>query len=210
MDSVTLAGLVKIELPGKTLLLCDGAFVKWGADTFFSADADFGSVGDIEPLSEGVGDSAPALRITFLPASTAAAADLSQPSWQGSRVRLWIAEVDITTNLVVGTPDLMFDGQTDSTELIVGRGKRQLVMDIVSAAERLFVIDEANTLSDRFHQSLYPGERGEENATGVGVGVAWGTVLPAQSYGLGFSGGGNYGGGSGGGGGRSPNNEQMK
>lgn len=208
MDSVTLAGLVKIELPGKTLLLCDGAFVKWGADTFFSSDDDFGIIGGVEPLSEGVGDSAPALRLTFLPSSAADAAALSQPSWQGSRVRLWIAEVDIATNLVAGTPDLIFDGQTDSTELVIGQAKRDLVMDVVSAAERLFVIDEGNTLSDRFQQYLYPGERGEENATGVGVGVAWGQALPAQSYGLGFSGGGgNYGGGGGGG---RLNNEQLR
>lgn len=186
MDSITLSGLIKIELPEATLLLCDGGFVIWGGDTFFNTDPVFGSIGAIEPLSEGVGDSAPALRLTFLPASTAAAADLSQPSWQGSRVRMWIAEVNLSTNAVIGTPDLMFDGQTDSTELVIGKGKRELVMDVVSSAERLFVIDEANTLSDRFHKSLYPGERGEENATGVGVGVAWGTSGPAQTYGSGF------------------------
>lgn len=197
MDSVALTGLIKIELPEATLFLCDGAFVIWGSETYSSTDAVFGGIGAIEPLSEGVGDSAPALRLTFLPASTAAAADLSQPSWQGSRVRMWIAEVNLSTNAVVGTPELMFDGQTDSTELVVGKSKRELVMDIVSAAERLFVIDEANTLSDRFHQLLYPGERGEENATGVGVGVAWGTALPAQTYGTGFSGGGGGGGGGG-------------
>lgn len=202
MDSVTLAGLVKIELPAKTLRLCDGAFVIWGAETFFSSDDDFGNVGALDPVSEGVGDSAPALRLTFQPSSTAAAADLSQPGWQGCRVRVWIAEVNPANNQVVGTPSLQFDGQTDTTELIVGQAKRAVVMDIVSRAERLFVIDEGNTLSDRFHQTLYPGERGEENATGIGVGVAWGTALPAQSYGLGFTGGGSGGG--------TRNNENMK
>jgi len=139
VDSITLSGLIKIELPEATLLLCDGGFVIWGGDTFFNTDPVFGSIGAIEPLSEGVGDSAPALRLTFLPASTAAAADLSQPSWQGSRVRMWIAEVNLSTNAVIGTPDLMFDGQTDSTELVIGKGKRELVMDVVSSAERLFV-----------------------------------------------------------------------
>lgn len=207
MDSITLAGLVKIELPDATIRLCDGAFVIWGEETFFSSDENFGNIGGIDAVSEGVGDSAPALRLTFQPTTTAAPADLSQPSWQGSRVRVWIAEVDPDTNQVTGTPSLQFDGQTDTTELIVGRSKRLVVMDIVSRAERLFVIDEGNTLSDRFHQSLYPGERGEENATGIGVGVAWGQALPAQSYGLGFSGGGNYGGGGGGG---RLNNEQLR
>lgn len=197
MDRVMLAGLIKVVLPGATLLLCDGAFVKWDAETFRSADSTFGVVGQIEPIAEGVGDEIPALRITFNPASTAAAAELSQPDWQGSHVQMWVAEVSPATNVIVGTPALMFDGQTDSTELVIAKGKRELGMDVVAAAERLFVINEGNTLTPRFHKSLYPGELGEDNATGVGIGKAWGTALPQQSYGAGFS----YGGSGGGGGG---------
>lgn len=188
MDIATLAGLVKIELPEATLRICDGAFVKWDAETFEASDPDFGTIGSMEPVEEGVGDEIPALRMTFLPNSTASAAALSQPEYQGCRVRMWIAEVDIDTNQVVGDPSLEFDGQADSTDLIIGKGTRELEMDVVSAAERLFVINEGNTLSPRFHKLLYPGELGQDNAIGVGVGVAWGTALPAQSYGTGFSG----------------------
>lgn len=195
MQIVTLAGLVRIDLPEAELCLCDGAFVIWGADRYESSHPDFGTIGSMEPIEEGAGDEIPALRMTFLPKDTAAAADLSRPEWQGCRVRMWIAEVNIETFEVVGDPDLMFDGQLDSTELVIDRGTRELEMDIVSAAERLFVINEGNTLSPRFHKSLYPGELGEDNATGVGIGVAWGTALPAQTYGSGFS----YGGGGGGG-----------
>ena len=194
MDRVTLAGLVKITLPDATLLMCDGAFVKWDAEKFRSADATFGTIGQIEPIAEGVGDEIPALRITFNPVSTAAAAELSQPDWQGSRVEMWVAEVSLETNAVVGTPALMFDGQTDSTELLIDVGARELGMDVVSAAERLFVVNEGNTLTPRFHKSLFPGELGEDNATGIGVGKAWGTAQPQQSYGAGFS----YGGAGGG------------
>lgn len=188
MDIATLAGLVKIELPDATLRICDGAFVRWDAETFEASDPDFGTIGSMEPVEEGVGDEIPALRMTFLPNSTASAAILSQPEYQGCRVRMWIAEVDIDTNEVVGDPSLEFDGQADSTELIIGKGTRELEMDVVSAAERLFVINEGNTLSPRFHKLLYPGELGQDNAIGVGVGVAWGTALPAQSYGQGYSG----------------------
>lgn len=188
MDRACLSGLVKIELTDATLRLCDGAFVIWGAETFDAEDEVFGTIGSMQPVEEGAGDEIPALRMTFLPKSTAAAADLSQPEWQGCRVRLWIAEVDIDTNAVIGTPDLMFDGQLDSTVLVIGRGTRELEMEIVSAAERMFLINEGNTLSPRFHKLLYPGELGEDNAIGVGVGVAWGTSLPAQTYGPGFSG----------------------
>lgn len=195
MDIVTLAGLVRIDLPEAELRLCDGAFVIWGADKYESAHPDFGTIGSMEPIEEGTGDEIPALRMTFLPRDSAAAAELSRPEWQGCRVRMWIAEVDIETFEVVGEPDLMFDGQLDSTELVIDRGTRELEMDIVSAAERLFVINEGNTLSPRFHKSLYPDELGEDNATGVGVGVAWGTALPAQTYSTGFSYGGSGGGG---------------
>lgn len=207
MDIVTLAGLVKIELPDVTLRLCDGAFVIWDAETFTASDPDFGTIGSMEPVDEGVGDEIPALRMNFLPNSSAAAADLSKPEYQGCRVRMWIAEVDLATNEVIGDPSLEFDGQADSTDLVIDRGTRELEMDIVSAAERLFLINEGNTLSPRFHKSLYPGELGQDNAIGVGVGVAWGTALPAQTYGPGYGGSGD---GGGGGGGRFFNNEMMK
>lgn len=204
MESVTLAGLVQIDLPPDllpepSLRFCDGAFVRWGGDLFESGDPDFGVIGAVEAVEEGTGDEIPALRMTFLPALTAAAAMLSRPEYQGCTVRSWIAEVDLATNEVIGTPSLEFDGQIDGTDLVIDRGNRELEMDITSRAERLFLINEGNTLSPRFHKSLFPGETGEDNATGVGVGVAWGTALPAQTYGGGFSSGSGGAGGAGGG-----------
>lgn len=187
MDRSCLSGLIQVDLPEQTIKLCDGSFVKWGAEMFDAEDPDFGTIGSMETIEEGVGDEIPALRMTFLPKSTAAAAVLSSPEYQGCRVRMWIAEVDLSTNEVIGDPSLEFDGQSDSTDLVIDRGTRELEMEIVSAAERLFLINEGNTLSPRFHKSLYPGELGQDNAIGVGVGVAWGTALPAQTYGTGFA-----------------------
>ncbi|MFN7029464.1 MAG: hypothetical protein ACK4PC_08855, partial [Sphingopyxis sp.] len=109
------------------------------------------------------------------------------------RVRMWIAEVDEATATIDGTPTLMFDGQVDSSDLVIDRGSRELEMTIVPAAERLFLIDEGNTLSPRFHKLLFPGELGEDNATGVGVGVAWGAASASGSYGYGYGGGGGGG-----------------
>jgi hypothetical protein len=42
MDRVLLAGLMKLELPGRDVLLCDGGFVLWAADTFVGVDPDLG------------------------------------------------------------------------------------------------------------------------------------------------------------------------
>lgn len=175
MDRIWLCGIMEMQLrDGRTIRLCDGGFVTVGGNTYRSSDPDFGVIGSMEAFSEGVGDSVPAFKLTFLPASTAAAADISAPGMQGSITRFWIVEVDADTGLVVGDPDLMFDGQIDQTVLRIGKGKRELDIDFVSTAERLFSINEGNSLNPRFHKLVNPGELGEDNATGLGVSVAWG------------------------------------
>lgn len=175
MDRIWLAGLMEMQLrDGRTIRLCDGGFVTVGGHTYRSSDDTFGVIGSMEAFSEGVGDSVPAFKLTFLPASTAAASDISAPGMQGSITRFWIVEVDADTGLVIGEPDLMFDGQIDQTVLRIGKGKRELDIDFVSTAERLFSINEGNSLNPRFHKVVNPGELGEDNATGLGVSVAWG------------------------------------
>lgn len=195
MQSVTLSGLVQIDLRGgATLRLCDGGIVTWGANTFTSKDSTFGGIGGMEPLSEGVGDEVPALRMTFFPESTAAAADLVQPGWQASPMKFWIAEVDRSTGEVVGTPELMLHGQLDTADLEVGMGTRAINFDVVSTAERLLEGNQGNTLSPRFHKSVWPGETGEDAAIGIGISVAWGVESPTGGGGAAVLGGGNSGG----------------
>lgn len=188
MDRATLVGIIKIELPGATIRLCDGGFVTWGAETFTGKDAVFGAIGSLEALTEGVGEEIPALGLTLLPAATSAPADLSQPGFQRSAVRLWIAEVDDDTGAIVGDPELVFYGQIDQTVLTLGRTTRDLALTIVSTLERLFLRNEGNSLSPAFHKSVWPGETGHDNATGLTVGVAWGAESSKPASG--FSGGG--------------------
>lgn len=181
MERVTLSGLMKMELrDGRTILLCDGAFVDWSGDRYLSADPVFGTIGSMETFTEGVGDEVPGFKLTFLPVSTAAAADLSAPGMQGSRTRFWIAELNADTGAIIGDPDLQFDGQIDRTTLKIGRGSRSLDIEFVSTAERLFAANEGNSLNPRSHKLVNPGEKGEDNATGLGIGVAWGTEAQVE------------------------------
>ena len=190
MDRIALIGLIKIELPGHTVLLCDGGFITWNGETYRSADPVFGSIAAVEGMSEGQGDEIPALDLTLLPPGTTAPAELSKPGYQRSRVQFWIAEYDVDSGQIIGAPEQMFDGQIDQTTLKVGQG-RELNMSIVSNAERLFELDIGNTLSPAFHKSVNPGELGHDNATGLSVPVAWGVEGPPRGY--------RGGGGSGGG-----------
>ena len=176
MERVLLSGLMRLELPIRDVLLCDGGMVKWGADIYRARDPDFGILAGFEALTEGVGDEAPAGILSMAPPSTAAAAVLSSPGYQGSRLRLWVAEVDEATGTVIGTPDLMCDWQLDQTRLRIGRGTRVLEMGCVTRGQRLMLRNEGNTLSPAFHRSIYPSEAGLDNATGLTVDVAWGVA----------------------------------
>lgn len=180
MDRILLVGLMKMELPGRTVLLCDGGFLRWGDDVYRSEDAEFGTLAGFEAMEEGVGDVIPAGTLTMLPASTGAAATISRPGYQGSRIRLWIAEVDEGTGTIIGTPDLQADWQLDRTTLTIGKGKRSLAIGCVTRAQRLLARNEGNVLSSAFHASVFPGERGHDNATGLAGSFAWGVASPPR------------------------------
>lgn len=178
---ITIAGLAKIELPGHTIQLCDGAFVVWGADTYTAKDSVFGTIESVEPVSEAISDEAPGGRLTLLPPDLSDAGDLFRSDAQGSTIRFWIAEVDAADSSVIGTPELLFHGLVDTLGLRIGRQGRSVDVELMAAAERLFMIREGNVLSSRFHNLAWAGEKGFDHATGAGATVAWGVPDPGRS-----------------------------
>lgn len=179
MNQIAMIGLVKIELPAATVRLCDGGFMVWGAETFTSRDATFGTIGSIEPLRDGLGDEVPALEMVLLPPNDADIADLAQPGYQQSRVRFWLGEYDVAAGTLVGTPDLLFDGKIDQTVLNLDRS---LAITVVATGERLFELNLGNSLNPAFHKSVWSGETGHDNATGLGRPIAWGVEAPPVQY----------------------------
>lgn len=186
MNTVSLIGLCKIELPGGDVRLCDGGFIVFDAETYTSADALLGTVASIDGLETGLSNTVPALEMVFMPPEASTPGDLAQPGWQQSRARFWIAEYDIEAGTIVGTPDLLFDGQLDQAALAVG-ASRELALTVVSLAERLFERNTGNSLTDTWHQSIWPGELGHKNATGLNTQVAWGVAGATASSSSGMS-----------------------
>lgn len=207
MDRIGLIGLIKIELPDETVRLCDGGFVEFDGETYTSGHVKFGTIASLAALTEGVGEEIPALELSLNPGNSSAPADLSQPGFQRSAVRLWIGEFNVDTGALVGDPDLLFYGQIDQSVLRVGRSVRDLAMTIVSTLERLFMRNEGNSLSPVFHKSVWPGETGHDNAIGTVVPVAWGVESSGSAFG-GYGGSGGVGGGAGVGGEGIRNREQ--
>lgn len=179
------AGLLRIDLPGAVIVrLSDGAQIKWGADVFVPRHATYGSIGAVHSLAEGTGNEVPALQIELNPPTTASAAALVQPGAQKSRVQCWIAEVDLSTALVVGTPPRLFDGFLDQAKLVRGAQNFSLEISVVSALEQLFELNIGNGLNPSFHKSVWPGETGEDQATGLVLQDAWGVEAPPSSGGV--------------------------
>jgi hypothetical protein len=189
--SVALAGLVKIELPSATIRLCDGGRIVWGAEVYRARDADFGMIAGVQSLSEGGGDELAPLQMTLATPSGAAAADLVVPAFQGSRVRFWQAVFDVATGEVTGDPVLKFDGLLDQARLSFDGS---LTTTVIAQAARLFEMNTGNSLSPGFHKSVWSGETGHDNATGIGRAVAWGVTAPPAPVTPGTSGAYDFGG----------------
>lgn len=172
---VLLAGLLRIGLPGHTLLLCDGAgTLVFGGESYSGRDATFGTIGAMEAVAESAGDQAPGVDCTILPPDLAGAVALCQPGNQQAAVRIWLAAVDVETGLVVPDPELLFAGEIDTAALDIGRGQLAVKLGFASVFERLQEPDEGARLSDSFHQSIFPGELGLQNMTSTTITELWG------------------------------------
>ena len=180
----TIFGAVEIVLPRHTIRLLTGsgiiAFTAPDANgnpelkTFTGRDATYGVLHAIDELTDGNGDDAPALGVTLVPASDAAAADLASASMQGSPVSIWLGAVEPLNGLVIGDPLLIFLGVLDVPTLKAGANSRLLDFEVTSAFEVLFLNDDGARLNDRWHQYIWPGETGLAHVTAVTQQIYWG------------------------------------
>ena len=175
MDRILLAALLRIDLPGHSVRLVDGGSLPWGVDVYSSEDSLLGVPKGFVALREGVGARAPAGVLTFLTpdAAQVPSSTLMNPAWQFARIRTYIAEVDPDTGTVTGEPDQQSDWLIDQPVLRFPPGGRELDLVCISHWQRLFEIDRGNSLSPSFHKSLYAGETGLDNGSGVETNFPW-------------------------------------
>lgn len=183
---VGLTGLLKIELPDGDVTLSDGGVTVFGGDTYRAKDATLGALSSVSTIAEGVGDEIPAIEFTFAPPGPIAVTALSVGAIQQSRVRLWVAEYDVTTGAVVGTPELRFIGVVDQPQVSFSFRQFSASITAVPDLEAMFFKDTGNGLSATFHKALYAGELGHDNASGLSVPIHWGTQAPRGGGASGF------------------------
>lgn len=179
MARILLTNALTIAMPTGTVRLCDGGLVDWDGDIYTARDAVWGVITDVGSLSEGVGDEIPGFQITMTPHPDTDFTTLHDPAVRGVSVQAHVLELD--DNHAVTDAELMFDGMVAGCSIKSGRGERSVTLAIVSRAEWLFQTENGNRLDPTFHKSIFPGELGEDNATGLSVAVAWGAPTPAVS-----------------------------
>lgn len=183
MERMAATGLLRVDLPDSSVVRISdgGAEIKWGSDTYAPRDATWGVLRAVETVEEGIGTEVPALSLTLGPPSTTAAADLVAPGMQGARVRIWLAEYDRATSTVTDAGDPLFDGFLDRAQLKRAAAALELEFSVVATLEHLFELNIGNSLNPTFHQLVWPGEGGEDHATGLTLPDAWGVESP-QGY----------------------------
>lgn len=187
-----LTWLLRLDLPSGGVFLNDGGITVWGGNTYRADHPDLGGFSSLSDVADGIGAELPDLEIAFAAPSNAALAPLQAGAYQRSAVRLWLAEFNADSGAVVGTPDLRFAGRMDRVRHQFGHHQLSIVVSCVPELEALFFSDEGNGLSSAFHKSIYPGETGHDQATGLVIPVSWGVNGGAGAQG-GFWGGGGGG-----------------
>lgn len=190
-DNIHLIGFCKIELPTRTLRICDGGFCYFNGEKYEADDAVFGSIAGIDELEASLGDAAEDAKLVFAPPAETAAQDINSKTFQNSRARFWMGVIGPDGKTVITAEQLM-DALVDYTVLRSRQSGRELEMSFIGRPEKLFLRQEGNSLNPRFHKSVWPGERGLDNV-GTKLTVAWGVGSPR---GVSSGGGGGVGGGS--------------
>lgn len=174
MLGATYCGLLKIELPGHTVLLCDGGTVPYAGDSYRERDAVLGVLIDSDEIREGIDEQLPALTMRFAVPDDVAAGDLLDPDWEDCPAQLFLAtigedgapiDVEDCGDLVIDTQELRFPDA----------GPRVLEITFVSVWQRLFSTNEGNVLNGIAHRRVHPEEAGMDNTTGVSRDAPWGT-----------------------------------
>lgn len=173
------ATLVRLSMPSGPVCLTDGGFAYFdagegaGVEIYMGEDLDEGVIlSSVGTIKDGEGATTTRLNITVLPRSDDVAAEIGNPAAQGVRVQWWEGVIHPSTGLIVGAPELKFDGEIDKPSLSVG-GSWAMVIECGTQAERQLEDNADWRLNHAFHSTVWPGELGLEYVTGVTRKLEW-------------------------------------
>jgi hypothetical protein len=194
-----ITGLFEISLPsGTRRLLLGSTEVSWGGHTWVGHDPTIGAIDAPDDVREEVEGQAPNGTLSINIAPDADRDDIAGQDVQLAPCKSWLAvlELDGSDQLqVVADPEPLDDMFIDQATINLDKGRDDLEYTLISAFDYFFEASEGQRLNGQFHQSIWSGEKGLDNVTGVLKKIYWGAYGPNSTG----SGGGSssiYGGGN--------------
>lgn len=174
----TVCWLVELGLPSGTARLTDAGVVAWDSQVWVGEHPTLGVLSSISGLRDGATNTTTRVDIVMQPRSDEAVADLTDPLAQGARVRVWFGAVDPATGLIIGAPELKFDGELDKAGFSVG-ASWSVTLECGTQAERQLEPNDDWRLNHPFHASIWAGEIGLIGVTDVVKKTYWRSEGPA-------------------------------
>lgn len=170
--------LVRLDMPGAAVCLTDGGFTRFdagegeGLEAYYGRHPVFGMLSSVSSIKDGAEAQTTRIDLALMPPSDVAVAALASPSTQGIRVQWWEGVIDRDSGLLVGLPELKFDGEIDKPRFQVGENW-VLTLECGTQAERQLEPNADWRLNDAFHRRCWPSELGLANVNSVTRKTEW-------------------------------------
>lgn len=170
--------IVRIDMPAGAVCLTDGGFTVHdagdgeGPETYYGRHPTYGVLSSVSSIKDGAEAQTTRIDLSLLPPSDVAVAALGNPSTQGVRVQWWEGVVDRDDGLLIGVPELKFDGEIDKPRFQVG-ANWALTLECGTQAERQLEPNADWRLNDAFHRRIWSGEAGLSNVTRITRKTEW-------------------------------------
>jgi len=195
--------LLKIVLPDATVRLSSGVQVTYGGETYVPRDPYYGMLSYVAQIVSGQTGKATSPDVGLEVPDDDAIAEIASPAAQHSRITVWWGAINPETGAVEIDEDEPCMMRLDTVDKSDAPGRRSLMIKTYPPSALQLRPSARQRLNSSFQKSIYPGETGLDNVTGIVDEDGWRTDDPPlrQATG-GFSnpgprtgGGGGYGGG---------------
>lgn len=180
--SATLTGFFEIDLPSGTRRLLFGSTeVAWGGHTWVGDDPTIGSIDAPDDVREDMSGQAPNGSVSLNISPTADRDDIAGQDAQLSPLKTWLValKLDGAGHLqVVDDPELLSDMYIDQATIDLDKGRDDLEYTTISAFDYFFEDGEGQRLNGQFHRTIWIGEKGLDNVTGITKKTYWGAYGP--------------------------------
>ncbi|PLR25060.1 hypothetical protein SGCZBJ_12550 [Caulobacter zeae] len=152
------------------------------AAEFTPVDGNYGVLGAVGPISDGVTSEVPSTSFVLFPPPALVNTVTAALSAAGKRrVRIWEVVLDPITGRPIGDAIPLMIGQSDVPTNTVDKGVRSLTVTVLSRFGRFLRPREGVRLNHGTHQRCKPGEMGMQFMQNVSRTIPWGSTTPTSS-----------------------------